>query len=83
MTEPCCPKPKATIIKLGTFEAGILGLEEIFKGALASGNNDDQSLVRELVAAARQHGNYIAPRVEALYEAALLREYRLYCTNRK
>ena len=83
MATPCCSKPKATIVKVGTFDAGIVGLEEIFKGMLASGKNDDQSLGKELVASARQHGNYIAASVETLYEQALLREYRLFCGNRK
>ena len=82
MPESCCAKPVGRIIKVGQFEAGLVGLDEIFQRVLVSGLNDDCRLQEGLVALARQHGNYIAPAVEALYKEALIREYKLFCRNR-
>ena len=83
MAGPCCPKSNPTIIKVGTFQAGILGLDEILRAVLASGLKDDQSLKKALVAAARKNGIFIASGVETTYEQALLREYRSFCTRQK
>jgi hypothetical protein len=63
---------------VGTSQAGIIGLDEILnqvKGE-AEGVND---LERELLALAKDHGNYIASSAEGAYKEALLREYRDFC----
>lgn len=77
----CCSKPESTIIRVGTLEAGILGLQQILSGAQDMGITDDEGLKRELVALARHHGNYIAPSVEPDYQVALLREYKNYAAS--
>lgn len=59
-----------------------MGLDEIFQMVLASGLDDDRRLATELIALARQYGNYITPSVEELYKEALLREYKLFYRNR-
>ncbi len=78
MTEPCCSKPKARIIKVGTFEAGIVGLEEILRTVSTSGITTEKDLGATLLRLARQYGNYIAPGVEELYKEALLGEFKLF-----
>lgn len=83
MTKPCCSRPIGKIIKVGQSQAGLVGLDEIFQRVLVSGLNDDHRLKEELIALARQRGNYIAPAVEELYKEALVREYTLFCKNAK
>jgi hypothetical protein len=75
----CCAKPTTRIIKIGTSDAGIIGLEEMFKNAYTSGKTSDEELKSELLALARDSGNYIATGMEQAYEDALLREYRSFC----
>lgn len=71
----CCAKPITRIIKIGNSEAGILGLENILRNARTSGKTSDEELKTELLALARESGNYIAPGMETAYKEALLREY--------
>ena len=74
----CCEKPGTRIIKVGNSQAGIIGLDEILnqvKGE-AEGVND---LEHELLALAKDHGNYIASSAEGAYKEALVREYRDFC----
>jgi hypothetical protein len=66
MIQPHCSKPTDTIIKVGHFEAGIVGLDDISERARASGQDDEQKLEEVLVPLARQRGHYIAPAVEEL-----------------
>lgn len=79
----CCAKPIARIIKIGNSEAGILGLESILKNARTSGKTCDEELKSELLALARECGNYIAPSMEEAYKSAFLREYRVFCKEEK
>ncbi len=78
MASACCQKPLAKIIKVGTFEAGIVGLDEIVTRLSASEWSDDKELGNQLLAEVRKHGNYIAPGVEELYKIALLREFKIF-----
>jgi hypothetical protein len=78
----CCAKPVATIIRVGSSEAGIRGLEQIMMTAHNSGITNVEGLKSELLALAREHGNYIAPSMEQEYKDALLREYQLSCKPR-
>lgn len=75
----CCAKPVSTIIKVGKSQAGIIGLEEIFKRVRAERFSSEAELAQELLALARDSGNYIAPGMEEPYKAAFLREYRKFC----
>ncbi len=76
MPGACCQKPLVTIINVGTFEAGIVGLGEIMKRMAVSEWSDDQELGNQLLAEVRKYGNFIAPAVEELYRIALLREFK-------
>jgi len=78
----CCAKPITCIIKVGNSEAGILGLEEMFRNAQTSGKTSDEELKSELLALAKDYGNYIAPGMEQTYKDAFLREYRTFCMKR-
>ena len=76
MPPSCCSKPIATIIKVGNSEAGIRGLLQILSSAQSSGMTNEEGLNKELLALAKNNGNYIAPTMEHAYEEALLREYK-------
>jgi hypothetical protein len=77
MLRPCCQRPVAKVIKVGTFEAGIIGFEGIMKDLAESELSDEQELANQLLVRARKYGNYISSITEKLYEQALLREFRL------
>jgi hypothetical protein len=79
----CCSKPSTSIIKVGNSEAGILGLEDMFRNAHASGKTSDAELKSELLALARESGNYVAPGMEQAYKDALLGEYRMFCKKQR
>ncbi len=74
----CCAKPSVSIIKIGETEAGIRGLQSILESAMKSGINDEEKLKTELLAHARDNGNFIAASVEQTYKDALLREFRSF-----
>ena len=78
MPGSCCPKPLTKIIKVGTFEAGIVGFEAIMKDLAESEWTDEQELAIQLLSKVREQGNYISPATEELYKLALLREFRLF-----
>jgi len=79
----CCAKPITRIIKVGNSEAGILGLEEMFRNAQTSGKTSDEELKSELLALAKDYGNYIATGMEQTYKDAFLREYQAFCKQRE
>jgi len=79
----CCVNPITRIIRVGNSEAGILGLEEMFRNAQTSGKTSDEELKSELLALAKDYGNYIAPSVEQTYKDAFLREYRTFWKKRE
>jgi len=78
MSSRCCAKPIATIIKVGTFEAGIVGLETVFRSVYVSGIKDEDQIESDLLRRVKELGNYITPSTESIYKDALLREYRKY-----
>jgi len=78
MPGPCCQKPLTKIIKVGTFEAGIAGLEAIMQKLAGPESFNEQDLANQLLSMVREHGNYISPATEDLYKAALLREFKLF-----
>lgn len=69
-------------ILVGRFMSGMIGLDEMFGELYEAGGAPDEALVPELLAGARKD-NYILAAAEANYAAALLREYRKYCEQRK
>ena len=78
MSKSCCGKPLAKIIKVGTFDAGIVGLEESLKNVYTSGLKDEEQTKTELLRLVREFGNYISPGTESDYKVALLQEYRKF-----
>jgi hypothetical protein len=78
MSGSCCGKPIATIIKVGSSEAGILGLEESLHNVYVTGITDEEQIKSDLLRWIRQFGNYVATSTEGEYGKALLREYREY-----
>ena len=78
MSKSCCVKPIAKIIKVGTFDAGIIGLEETLKLVYTSDVKDEEQIKTELLRLVREFGNYISPGTEPDYKDALLREYRKF-----
>jgi hypothetical protein len=75
MTRSCCAKPITTIIKVGDFEAGIIGLAQAFAIVSALDKSSDQETKTELLKFVRQFGNYITPARENEYKEAMFREY--------
>lgn len=78
MARSCCVKPIATIIKVGDFEAGIVGLETAMQNVYKSGVTDEEQIKAELLRFVKEFGNYITPDTDADYKDALLREYRKF-----
>ncbi len=76
MPSSCCSKPMTRIIKVGSTEAGLVGLDAALSTVHQSGLKDDEEIKNELLHAVRRSGNYIAGSVEQDYKIALLREYR-------
>jgi len=83
MSKSCCVKPIAKIIKVGTFDAGIIGLEETLKLVYTSGVKDEEHIKAELLRLVKEFGNYIAPGTELDYKDALLREYQKFIEKQK
>ncbi len=81
MTKSCCAKPIARIIKVGQFEAGIVGLETAIQNVYQAGLADETQITTELLRFVKEFGNYISPGTEADYKIALWREYRQFVTN--
>jgi hypothetical protein len=78
MARSCCAKPIAKIIKVGQFEAGIVGLETAMQNVYESGVKDEEQAKTELLRFVKEFGNYISPGMEGDYKDALWREYRTY-----
>ena len=78
MARPCCAKPVARIIKVGEFEAGVVGLEDAFWNVARMGLADQNRLREELLSAIRGSGNYVSRSRESDYKEALLREYKKF-----
>jgi len=83
MAGGCCPKPIARIIKVGKFEAGLLGLDLALRNVLVSGRENEEEIQRDLLQWIKEFGNYVPPSTENDYKEALLREYRKYVLSVK
>jgi hypothetical protein len=81
MTKSCCGSPRATIINVGEFEAGITGLETVFQNVHATGIMDEEQIKSELLRCVKEFGNYISPGTDNIYKEALVREYKKYLEN--
>ncbi len=78
MAGSCCAKPIARIIKVGNFEAGLIGLDEALRNVYISAVADEEEIRKALLTWIKDFGNYIAPTRENEYQDALLREYKIY-----
>ena len=78
MAKSCCVKPIAKIIRVGHFEAGIVGLETAMQNVYQSAIKDEEQAKIELIRFVKEFGNYISPGTEADYKDALWREYRTF-----
>lgn len=78
MSSRCCVKPIATIIKVGTSEAGIIGLDVALRNVFISGVIDEEQIKIALLQSVKELGNYITPGTESIYKEALLREFGIF-----
>lgn len=83
MAKSCCAKPLGKIIKVGAFEAGIIGLDEMLERVSASRLTNEEELKTQLLSLAREYGNYISPSTEELYKEAFLREFRSFSKKQR
>jgi hypothetical protein len=78
LANACCAKPIATIIQVGDFLAGIVGLEKAIQNVYILRLTDEQQIKNDLLQRVRDFGNYVTPSTEEDYKRALFREYKLY-----
>ena len=83
MPKSCCSTPIGRIIRVGSFEAGIIGLDEMLKRVATAAPANEEELKKQLLLMAREYGNYIGPGAEVLYKEALLRELRIYSKKQR
>ena len=81
MAGSCCGKPVAKIIKVGDFEAGLIGLDQALHSVYFAGVDGEEEIKHELLRWIRDLGNYVSSSRENDYKQALLREYRNYVAN--
>ena len=87
MTGACCPKSDDSVTQLRLREGrsvGILGLNAALEQLWALGRKPEEATDAELLGMVRAQRNYITskPDIEALYAAALRREYALFYARR-
>jgi len=87
MTGACCPKSDDSVTQLRLREGhsvGIMGLNAAFEQLWAMERKPEEATDEELLGMARAQRNYITPKpdVEALYAAALRREYISFYARR-
>ena len=82
MPGSCCARPIAKIIRVGTFDAGIVGLDTALKNVFTSGIKDEEQVKSDLLRLVVEFGNYISPGTEDDYRDALFREYREFAAKR-
>lgn len=87
MTGACCPKGDDSVTQLSLREGrsvGIMGLNAVLEQLLAMGRKPDEATDDELLGMVRAQRNYINPKpeIEALYAAALRREYASFYARR-
>ena len=82
----CCDGPRGDVVQVDIFgdgsTVGLMGLTEIFEQLHMMGRAPSASAQDELVkmVAAR---NYVPRSAEAIYGAALLREYAAFCEQKQ
>ncbi|MFH0991750.1 MAG: hypothetical protein V1799_17215 [bacterium] len=81
MPGSCCANPIATIIKVGNFDAGIVGLEAALRNVYISAVEDEEQVKTDLLRWVKEFGNYIAPPSEHDYKEALFREYQKFAVK--
>ncbi len=66
-------------------QVGLIGLDEIMESLYREGRVPDDGTVSELIGRLREKKNYISysPAAQALYEQALLGEYRRFFEKKK
>ncbi len=69
------------MIKVGSSEAGIRGLEAALHRVHSSGITSQEEIKSELLKLIREAGNYLATSAERDYAESLLREYRQYVAH--
>jgi len=87
MTGACCPKSDDRVTQLRFEEGrtvGIMGLNAALEQLWALGRKPDEATDAELLGMVRAQRNYITskPDIEALYAAALRREYASFYARR-
>ncbi len=78
MKKPCCAADALRQVRrvdIGGVAVGFTMLDAIFAEVAAIGIGNDAALGEELMRRVREH-NYIPPGAEALYAAALAREFK-------
>ena len=80
VTGACCPKSDDSVTQLRLREGhavGMMGLNAVFEQLWAMGRKPEEATDAELLGMVRAQKNYITskPDIEALYAAALTREY--------
>ena len=83
MPDSCCAKPIVKVIKVGSLDAGIVGLEVILKNVFSAGIEDEEQVKTDLLRWVKEFGNYITPGKESEYKAALFREYQAFVVKTK
>jgi hypothetical protein len=82
----CCDGPRGDIVQVDIFgdgsTIGLMGLMEIFEQLYLMGRAPDASAQNELMKMVAAK-NYVPCSAEAVYGAALLREYAIFCTQKK
>lgn len=87
MTGACCPKSDDSVTQLRLREShtvGMMGLHTIFEQLWAMSRKPEEATDAELLGMVRAQKNYITPKpdIEALYAAALRREYASFYARR-
>jgi hypothetical protein len=75
---PCGSDPAVQRITVGGSSVGVAGLKDVFRSWLADGKGV-QDLTKDLVIQAIRKHNYVVPRLEDEYAAAIRALYATYC----
>ncbi len=77
---PCGSDPSVHRITVSGSAVGIAGLEDVFRNWLAAGKKSPD-LTKDLIMQAIRKHNYVVPRLEDEYAAAIRARYAAYCEN--
>ena len=75
---PCGFDPSVQRITVGGVSVGIAGLDGVFRNWQADGKKV-QDLTKDLILEAIRQHNYVIPRLEDEYTAAIKARYAAYC----